>query len=545
MIGVSANPADLEVAREFFELFKTPWEPAVPGRTYTALLTTEGLVNEFDAKVVLVYTSKTMPVSTPPMFERLDADSMLWRGRTIPLYGRLGVCAGEDVANMPTADGKPVAYGRHLGSKHVWHIGYDLFSEVRHLLTVGQPTAHAGTPTLDLHVDLLRSLLIESGVTFLEVLPRPSDVDFVCCLTHDVDFVGIRRHMFDRTLAGFAWRATVGSVRDVLRRRKTLFDALRNWRSLGSLPFVFLGWAKDPWRPFDDYAQVEDRRQSTFFVVPFSDHPGLGPDGHVDARRAVRYRLADLREELQEARRGGSEVGVHGLDAWRDSVAGCAEIAQVRAQTGQGGAGIRMHWLYFSPESPRILETAGFDYDSTWGYNETVGYRAGTSQVFRLLASDDLLELPLSIMDSALFSDGRLGLTDREAQHLCDEIITHATTHGGTLVLNWHGRSLAPERLWGRFYRRLRDRICAAGRVWFATGAEAVEWFRWRRGIQFQRAGTTNDECRVFAAGALNRAGLIRIHRPGATPPVEDRVFDGRESVTLRLDHPRLIFEAS
>ena len=42
-------------------------------------------------------------------------------------------------------------------------------------------------------------------------------------------------------------------------------------------------------------------------------------------------------------------------------------------------------------------------YDSTIGYNETVGYRAGTTQPYRPLAASRLLELPLHVMDTALF----------------------------------------------------------------------------------------------------------------------------------------------
>ena len=59
------------------------------------------------------------------------------------------------------------------------------------------------TPTLELHIALLRHLLLQSGVSFVEIPPRPGDYDFICCLTHDVDFFGIRRHKWDRTLAGF------------------------------------------------------------------------------------------------------------------------------------------------------------------------------------------------------------------------------------------------------------------------------------------------------------------------------------------------------
>ena len=42
-----------------------------------------------------------------------------------------------------------------------------------------------------------------------------------------------------------------------------------------------------------------------------------------------------------------------------------------------------MHWLYFD-RIAGAARAAGFTYDSTWGYNEAVGYRAGTSQVFVL-----------------------------------------------------------------------------------------------------------------------------------------------------------------
>ena len=55
------------------------------------------------------------------------------------------------------------------------------------------------------------------------------------------------------------------------------------------------------------------------------------------------------------------------------------------AQRDNGTAGVQDALaLFLLPESPRQLEAAGFDYDSTWGYNNAVGYRPGTSQVFRL-----------------------------------------------------------------------------------------------------------------------------------------------------------------
>ena len=42
MIGVAATSDDLNVAEEFFELFKTQWEPAVPTRKYQVVISTDG-----------------------------------------------------------------------------------------------------------------------------------------------------------------------------------------------------------------------------------------------------------------------------------------------------------------------------------------------------------------------------------------------------------------------------------------------------------------------------------------------------------------------
>src|SRR5262249_20454605 len=154
-------------------------------------------------------------------------------------------------------------------------------------------------------------------------------------LTHDVDFFGVRRHLFDRTLGGFVARASLGTLLDLFRGRRPLAHAARNWLALVSLPLVLLNLAPDFWRPFDDYAAVEDASRSTFFLVPFKGRPGVAPDGTIDVARAVPYEIAEIRDEVSKAAARGSELGVHGIDAWRDSDAGRAEIAQLSTLTGR------------------------------------------------------------------------------------------------------------------------------------------------------------------------------------------------------------------
>jgi hypothetical protein len=536
VIGVAADAADLAVAREFFELFKTPWEAAVPGRQYSILLSTTGRYDGFHAPVVLAYGSTRQPVDDEMKvsIERLHAGDAVWGDWRIPIYGRVALFGGE--GRGLTVNGKPIQYEARLGTRVVQRLGYDLFHEVGHLLTEGQPPSRASVPTLELHIDVLRRLLVEEGVSFVEVPPVPNGHAFTCCLTHDIDFFGIKRHKFDRTLAGFVGRASFATLVQLLRGRRSLKDAIANFKALLVLPLVFLGIERDFWAPFLDYAQTEPPNRSTFFMVPFKDRPGITPNGGIDETRAIRYDLAEITDEIRSAASRGSEFGVHGIDSWRDAPSGEREQARLTQITRQATAGVRMHWLYFDRESPRRLESAGYDYDSTWGYNETVGYRAGTSQAFRFPGTERLMELPLSIMDSALLSHDRLALTPSDAVRHCDAIVENAERFGGTVVVNWHCRSLAPERLWVEPYRALLNRL--SGGAWFARGTEAVNWFRWRRSIHFA-VSTDDGSVRIDAPvpSPSGKGGLIRIHRPGEL--TQEIPFDGAKTYTAFLETER------
>ena len=541
MIGLVVSPTDLEVAEEFFELFKTPWERAVPGRKYRIVLSTDGCIGNLDGEVFLVYSSGEQATDREAVIavEHVNGPVEIeWGESTFPIYGRVALFEIDTRDGAPKARGKSLEHQHHMGTRVVRRIGYDLFDEIRYLLTEGQPTCHALTPTLELHIALLRHFLIQSKVPFVEIPPRPVGHDFICCLTHDVDFFGIRRHKFDRTLVGFMIRASVGSLADLARGRRSFVEAARNWVALCSLPLVFVEWVPDIWRPFEDYARAENGLRSTFFLIPFKGRSGLAPDGALNATRAAPYGIHDIREEVKQAADRGSELAVHGIDAWRDADAGRAEMRELNSLTGKKTAGVRMHWLYFDADSPRQLEVAGFDYDSTWGYNEVVGYRAGTSQVFRLVGSKMLMELPLSIMDSALFSSGRMGLAREEALQLCRQIVANARCFGGTLVINWHGRSLAPERLWDRCYKELLDEIREGDQAWFATAGEAVDWFRWRRSIKFcQRAPSDLTNVQVWAPRSANPGAVIRVYRPGVLEAdVEEAAFDGTIPVEVDVE---------
>src|SRR2546426_653684 len=159
----------------------------------------------------------------------------------------------------------------------------------------------------------------------------------------------------------------------------------QSWRAAASLPFVFVGWAKDFWEPFDWYLTVERNLPATYFVIPFKGRPGDKVAVPHPSRRAAAYDLADLAAGTTRLLREGCELAVHGIDAWHSVERGQEELKRVAGVNGKASIGIRMHWLLFDQKTFRVLEEAGFAYDSTVGYNETVGYRSGTTQVFRPL----------------------------------------------------------------------------------------------------------------------------------------------------------------
>jgi hypothetical protein len=483
MLGVIANPVDHDVIRELFELFKTPWEFHRPGRSYDVVICGGGV----DVR---------------------------------------GVSAGV-VVDCGAAPTGAASDGGCSAGRAVVRVGYDLFRAVRIALTDGQPIANAGVPSVDLHIARLRDLILHAApaVPFVEIPPAPVGYPFIACLTHDLDHPSIRRHAWDHTMVGFLYRALVGSVHDVLRGRGSLRRLLTNWAAALRLPLVHAGLARDFWADFDRYVAIDAGVPSTFFVIPFAGVPGRTPDGAAPARRAARYGARDIGDRLRQLRDAGCEIGVHGIDAWHDSEQGARERDEVAGITGASELGVRMHWLYGGADAAATLEKAGFAYDSTSGYNETVGYRAGTTQVFKPLDAVRLLELPLHIMDTALFYPRHLDLSPSDALLRVHQIVEHVRRLGGTVTVNWHDRSLAPERLWGATYAEILHEL-TAHQPWFATAGRAVAWFRKRRSVVFESVR--------LDAGALHAKVETAVDGDDDVPALRLRVYPPRRSTDGR-----------
>lgn len=525
MIGVIADAAEHRVVEEFFELFKTPWEFYKQGRDYEVVLCAgEYGLSDKSAKIVVIYAGQALQYDADtrvPAGTATTGGRFGYRGVRVPLYGPNVTFRKTSTRGGERVDaGGALVYIDRSDKQIIVRLGYNLFEEVQHVLEHGQPIAEAKTPTLDLHIAILRDIIVTHGAMLVEVPPVPAGYEFIACLTHDVDHPSIRAHRFDHTMFGFLYRAVIGSLTRFREGDLSWRGVLQNGAAALKLPLVHLGIAEDFWHTFDRYRSIENGLPSTFYLIPFKGRAGRVGAAPAPQYRASGYGAADLSVKIQELTEAGCEVALHGIDAWRDSSRGLEELREVQRITGSRDAGVRMHWLYFDDASPEVLDETGFDYDSTYGYNETIGYRAGTAQAYRPLRARRLLELPLHVMDTALFYPRHLGLKLAEARKRIQTIVHQTTCLGGCVTVNWHDRSIAPERLWGDVYADLIDDF-RSNRAWFATASQAAAWFRKRRSVVF---GDGDWQARYLGANASSERhdGLpplqVRIHNAPAPP---------------------------
>lgn len=471
VLGVLVPPRYRAVAAEMFELFKTPWEAVRDDVEYEVILAHSESANHAGRRLTIVTggpgeTSGAVspaPLRPPARIEALAIDVDL-QHPWLPVG----------------AQGEAFVWG----DRGRLRLGYDLFAEIETLLTTGQPSATSLNANTERHLEIVRRAMLSAGIPVVEVDAAPAGAAITVALTHDVDFARLRNHVFDRTAAGFVYRATVTTLIDLLRGRTTLRTLGRNLAAAFKLPLVYLGWARDPWSCFARCVALEQRWRSTFFIIPWRNDPGRSaPHGGVDAQRACRYQASDVSEDLQQLTKAGFEIGLHGIDAWSDADAATNERDAIQEASDADASGVRMHWLYSNPQTYAVLESAGFDYDSSFGFNDAVGFRGGTGQAFRPLGVDHLIELPLILQDTALFLARRMHLDEEEAFLVCRRVVAEARTFGCGLALLWHLRSLAPERCWDGFYTRLLAHLDSEG-AWMAPAAEVVSFYRRRRSIR-------------------------------------------------------------
>ncbi|MBZ5641192.1 MAG: polysaccharide deacetylase family protein [Acidobacteriia bacterium] len=166
--------------------------------------------------------------------------------------------------------------------------------------------------------------------------------------------------------------------------------------------------------------------------------PGPTDSGYDPHHKKVRAMMDWLREM-------GAESGVHpGYATFRSPEKLRREVMVLKGVLGDQPIGGRQHYLRWCPETWIDWENCGLAYDSSVGFAETVGFRAGTCVPYRpwlfaLNRQADLIEIPLLVMDRALIA--YMGLPKDQALHEVMKLVTRCRAAGGVFTVLWHNNT--------------------------------------------------------------------------------------------------------
>jgi hypothetical protein len=290
---------------------------------------------------------------------------------------------------------------------------------------------------------------------------------FAVALSHDVDI---------------PWRWTRQGIRGGARKLKAAAfarDAGESWRQargLFGIPAHRLR-GTDPNFSFERIVDLERVRgaESVFFVLSEFKVAQDGPAPEAYARLLPRVVETLLGLEV--------EIGLHA------SYSAAFDAEQIGAERGaleRLGAtlhGQRYHYLRVDPHANLApLAELGFAYDSSLGFSDALGFRAGIAHPFRPWSLDDdrpldFVEIPLAAMDVTLAEPRYLGLSVDEAERRLLALLDWAAEHGGGFSILWH-----PDRFdrataggWDALYARTIDAIHARGGVCLPAHELAAE----------------------------------------------------------------------
>ena len=414
-----------------------------------------------------------------------------------------------------------IARQQDLKSKEVKLIDLsknNIFKKVSGLLNKG--IEHNREPLCEMHLDELREKL-KQLTTLVEIPPIPWGYSYMVALTHDVDITSVKERGWSSVgyaiYTSFLNRDFINGVRIFLAK---------------------LGFVKDTWNLFERWMNIESEIgvRSSFYFIPFKNVPG------VEAPK-IREAKYDLDEGLvRKLVEGGWEIGVHGIDNWKSVENGQEELKQISKLTNSK-VGTRIHWLFSDKDTWKKLDKEGYYYDSSFGYNEDVGFRAGTSQVYQPRGVRNLLELPLHIQDGALFRRKYLNLPEKEAKKRSDEIFDYTRKYGGVVTLLWHQISLAPPHNWGAFYRYLVEKGLKEV-AWVTRAMDIVDWFKMRRNVKPECLRNGN-KLEIWLKGLEFRENIpkmkLRIHiEPERIKGVDREYVAGDGYVDVRCDRERI-----
>ncbi len=214
----------------------------------------------------------------------------------------------------------------------------------------------------------------------------------------------------------------------------------------------------NPWKKIRHIIRKEEsiNVESTWFLLAKSDFE--------DTRQNY-LTNAEHRENILHLLRQ-KDVGLHGSPEAAFDLNTLKKEIDALKELGFNPNGFRTHYLHFDyQQSFSILEQAEIAYDSTLGYWEHIGYRAGISFPFYPFNLKEnrpfrVLEIPLIVMDTTLLSHKAMNINFVSAFYRLSRMIARAAKYQSHVSLLWHNTTydIVDYPFWGNLYWRMIKR---------------------------------------------------------------------------------------
>jgi len=330
----------------------------------------------------------------------------------------------------------------------------------------------------------IKKCLEKQNLPLIQKWYWPEGKKFAACLTHDIDRIG-------------KWPLP-----------RSIYHLLRFLRYMDLKDISQIFQSKDDFEGVRRVIEIEKRLglKSTFFIRTtlekrfsaaalylISKFINIRSFSRIDAPG---YDVASgqMREIIREIRDNGCEVGMHpSYKAHNNADQMLFEKETLEGIIGEKIIGSRQHNLTFEvPTTWEIQDSIGLCYDTTLGFNEAVGFRAGISFPFYPYQRD-ILEIPLTVMDTTVYH--YLEYTIQESIHYITNLIDQTCKNFGLITLLFHSDHFEQTEVCNAYTRILEYLITKD--AWITNCSEIFHWWENRNCVRFVEFNKWENHYRV------------------------------------------------
>ncbi|HPN30083.1 MAG TPA: hypothetical protein PKY81_03915 [bacterium] len=207
---------------------------------------------------------------------------------------------------------------------------------------------------------------------------------------------------------------------------------------------------------YEEYLETENKfgcKSAFYFTCLGSDRDNIDPLYDLNAK--LIYNKITVKELWKRILENGNEIGLHSsvYSIKRETQKELKnELQRMRSEIPEL-KGIRAHTLRVSENFYKILDEEKIEYDSSYSYNEMIGYRSGHFLPFYPFIDGgrlSVLIIPFSFMDSILAHQNGYPKNENEKNMHFEIIKIHIDSiikSKGIMVFNWHFRTVNHYRM--------------------------------------------------------------------------------------------------